>query len=59
MRYTAHPDGKTLARIGELIDDGAVRVIVSRQYPFDELPAALEHVERGHVHGKIVLHMTD
>jgi len=59
MRYTAHPDGRALARIGELIDDGGVRVIVSGQYPFDELPAALERVERGHVHGKIVLHTMD
>ena len=56
MRYTAHPDGKALARIGELIDDGAVRVVVSGQYAFDEVPAALACVERGHVHGKIVVH---
>jgi NADPH:quinone reductase-like Zn-dependent oxidoreductase len=56
MRYTAHPDGKTLARIGELIDDGAVRVVVSGQYPFGDVPAALARVERGHVHGKIVIH---
>lgn len=56
MRYTAHPDGKALARIGELIDDGAVRVVVSGQYAFDEVPAALACVERGHVRGKIVVH---
>ncbi len=56
MRYTAHPDGKALARIRELIDDGAVRVVVSGQYAFDEVPAALACVERGHVHGKIVVH---
>jgi len=59
MRYTAHPDGKALARIRELIDEGAVRVIVSGHYPFDELPATLERVERGHVHGKIVIHTMD
>ncbi|ACC74324.1 NADP-dependent oxidoreductase [Paraburkholderia phymatum] len=59
LRYTAHPDGKTLARIGELIDDGAMRVVVSGQYAFGELPAALARVERGHVHGKIVVHTLD
>ncbi|SEJ41770.1 NADP-dependent oxidoreductase [Paraburkholderia diazotrophica] len=58
LRYTAHPDGKTLARIGELIDDGAVRVVVSAKYPFDELSAALAHLQRGHVHGKIVIDAT-
>ncbi|WP_225032083.1 NADP-dependent oxidoreductase [Paraburkholderia sp. XV] len=58
LRYTAHPEAKVLTRIGELIDDGAVRVVVSGQYPFDETPAALARVERGHVHGKIVIHAT-
>jgi NADPH:quinone reductase-like Zn-dependent oxidoreductase len=58
LRYTAHPDGKTLARIGELIDDGAVRVVVSAKYPFDELSAALAHLQRGHIHGKIVIDAT-
>ncbi|ALL71794.1 NADPH:quinone reductase and related Zn-dependent oxidoreductase (plasmid) [Paraburkholderia caribensis MBA4] len=58
LRYTARPDGKTLARIGELLDDGAVRVVVCGQYAFDEVPAALACVERGHVHGKIVVHAT-
>lgn len=57
-RYTAHPDGKTLARIGELIDDGAVRVAVSGKYPFDDVSAALAHLHRGHVHGKIVVDAT-
>ncbi|MEM5436828.1 NADP-dependent oxidoreductase [Paraburkholderia diazotrophica] len=58
LRYTAHPDGKTLSRIGELIDDGAVRVVVSARYPFDELSAALAHLQRGHIHGKIVIDAT-
>ncbi|MEM5382785.1 NADP-dependent oxidoreductase [Paraburkholderia phymatum] len=58
LRYTAHPDGRTLARIGELIDDGAVRVVVSAKYPFDELSAALAHLQRGHMHGKIVIDAT-
>jgi NADPH:quinone reductase-like Zn-dependent oxidoreductase len=58
-RYTAHPDGKMLARIAEMIDDNALRVVVAAQYPFDELPAALERLQRGHVHGKIVVHASE
>jgi len=59
LRYTAHPDGKTLAHLAEMIDDNALRVVVAEQYPFDDLPAALERLQRGHVHGKIVVHVAD
>jgi NADPH:quinone reductase-like Zn-dependent oxidoreductase len=59
LRYTAHPDGAALAQIGEWIDDGRVRVIVARQFPFDAARDALTHVEQGHVRGKVVIQVAD
>jgi NADPH:quinone reductase-like Zn-dependent oxidoreductase len=58
-RYTAHPDGATLAQIGEWIDDGGVRVIVAQQFPFEAARDALACIERGHVHGKVVIQVAD
>jgi NADPH:quinone reductase-like Zn-dependent oxidoreductase len=54
-RYTARPDGKQLAEIGTLIDDGRVRVHVSEVFSFEATPDALARVERGHVNGKVVI----
>jgi NADPH:quinone reductase-like Zn-dependent oxidoreductase len=59
LRYTAHPDGATLAQIGEWIDDGGVRVIVARQFPFEAARDALACVEQGHVRGKVVIQVAD
>jgi NADPH:quinone reductase-like Zn-dependent oxidoreductase len=58
MRYTAHPDGKTLAQIGEMIDEGNVRVVVAEQFSFGAARDALARVERGHVHGKVVIRVS-
>jgi NADPH:quinone reductase-like Zn-dependent oxidoreductase len=54
-RYTARPDGKQLAQIAALIDDGRVQVHVASSFPFNALPQALALLEEGHVHGKIVV----
>ena len=56
-RYTCRPDGAQLAEIGSMIDEGAVRVIVTERFAFDDTPAALARVEKGHVHGKVVVAM--
>jgi NADPH:quinone reductase-like Zn-dependent oxidoreductase len=49
------PDGDQLARIGELINDGKVSVVVDRTYPLDDVRAALAYLETGRARGKIVL----
>ena len=40
-RYTARPDGKQLAEIGTLIDEGRVRVHVSEVFSFEATPDAI------------------
>ncbi|MFC9559552.1 NADP-dependent oxidoreductase [Agromyces sp. NPDC056965] len=53
--YTVAPDARTLSVITRLIDDGAVRVHVEREFPLEEGAAAHRLLEAGHVRGKIVL----
>ncbi|WP_182899649.1 NAD(P)-dependent alcohol dehydrogenase [Microbispora sp. H10830] len=44
-----------LMRLTDLIEDGEVTPVIDRSYPFDEIPAAIEYVERGHAAGKVVI----
>lgn len=49
------PDGAELAKIGSLIDEGRVMVVVSETVPLVGAQAAHEKIETGHTRGKIVL----
>ncbi|GAA2658580.1 MULTISPECIES: NADP-dependent oxidoreductase [Actinosynnema] len=53
--YLVEPDAPALARIGELIDAGEVRVEVERVFPLEEAAEAHVHGERGRIRGKVVL----
>jgi NADPH:quinone reductase-like Zn-dependent oxidoreductase len=57
LRFTCEPNAQQLTRIGELIDAGHVRVEVTGTYSFAHLPDALARLRRGHVRGKIVVHV--
>lgn len=48
-------DGAQLEQITALIDDGTLRPVIERTYPFAEVPQALEHVASGRTKGKIVV----
>lgn len=54
-RFKLTADGAILARIGELIDAGDVRVNIDRTFPLEEAAAANRALEEGHTRGKIVL----
>ncbi|SDD77343.1 NADP-dependent oxidoreductase [Glycomyces harbinensis] len=47
--------GAQLGEITALIDGGALRPILSKAVPFDQLPEALEALERGGIRGKVVI----
>jgi NADPH:quinone reductase-like Zn-dependent oxidoreductase len=53
--YMAKPNGQQLAEIGRLIDEGKVRVTVSKVYPLEEAVEAQRALEKEHARGKIVL----
>jgi NADPH:quinone reductase-like Zn-dependent oxidoreductase len=37
------------------VESGAVKPVIDRTYPFEELVAALRYVEDGHGRGKVVI----
>lgn len=53
-----HPEGSQLAQIGKLIEAGALRPIIDREFPFEETPAALERSASGRARGKVVIRHT-
>jgi NADPH:quinone reductase-like Zn-dependent oxidoreductase len=50
-------DGDQLANITRLIDDGSIRPIVDRVFPFAETKEAMTYVEAGRAKGKVVVSM--
>ena len=54
---SAHVTSDDLAFLSELVDGGKVRPCIDRRYSFEEIPAALGYLERGHAKGKVVVAM--
>jgi alcohol dehydrogenase len=52
-----HPSGRDLAQIAELVEQGQLKVIVDKVYPFAEISDALAYVESGRAKGKVVVTM--
>jgi len=53
-----HPSGSDLAQIAELIEQGKLKVIVDKAYPFAKSSEALAYVEGGRAKGKVVVTMS-
>ena len=52
-----HPSGSDLAELAELIEQGTLKVVVDKTYPFAKVPEALAYVESGRAKGKVVVTM--
>jgi NADPH:quinone reductase-like Zn-dependent oxidoreductase len=52
-----HPSGSDLAQLAELIEQGKLKVIVDKAYPFANIADALAYLEAGHAKGKVVVTM--
>ncbi|GAA2901573.1 NADPH:quinone oxidoreductase [Actinoplanes cyaneus] len=50
--------GKQLSEITALVENGTIRPVVDRVYPFASTPEALAHIAKGAARGKIVIAMT-
>jgi NADPH:quinone reductase-like Zn-dependent oxidoreductase len=48
-------DGEQLGKISKLIEDGAVRPVVDRTFPFEKLNDAFAYIETGRAKGKVVV----
>lgn len=51
------PDGQVLRALTELIEAGAVRPVIDRVVPFQDINAALDYARTGRARGKVVLEM--
>lgn len=49
------PSGAHLAEIARLVDEGAIRPVIDRVLPLEEIAEAHRHVETGHARGKVVV----
>jgi len=58
-RFTADPRGEELTEIAGLIAAGNVQVYVAKTFELEEAKQALDFLADGHVHGKVVLHVSD
>ena len=56
---SVEPNPDELAKIGRLIDEKKIKVIVSQTFPLSEAMKAQEQVATGHTRGKIVLKVAD
>jgi NADPH:quinone reductase-like Zn-dependent oxidoreductase len=52
-----HPSGSDLAELVDLIEQGKLKVIVDKTYPFANISEALAYVESGRAKGKVVVTM--
>jgi NADPH:quinone reductase-like Zn-dependent oxidoreductase len=48
-------DTAQLDRLGELVDEGKIKPVVDKIFPFDEAKEAYDYLETGHFRGKIVI----
>lgn len=53
-----HPSGSDLALLAALIEQGKLRAVVDRTYPFAKIAEALDYVESGRAKGKVVVTMS-
>src|SRR5258708_4305116 len=53
-----HPSGSDLAQLAELIEQGNLKVVVDKTYPFAKISEALAYVESGRAKGKVVVTMS-
>jgi NADPH:quinone reductase-like Zn-dependent oxidoreductase len=44
-----------LMTLTRLIENGEIRPVIDRCYPFEEIPAAIRYHEQGHTRGKVVI----
>lgn len=57
--YRARPNPAQLSEIGQLIDNGQVRVAVARTFALADAGEAQKYLEKEHVRGKVVLQVAD
>ncbi|MCC0056783.1 MAG: NADP-dependent oxidoreductase [Rhodobiaceae bacterium] len=52
-----HPSGSELGELGRWIDDGTLKPVIDRVFPFSDIGEAFAYLESGRAKGKIVVRM--
>jgi alcohol dehydrogenase len=53
--FFTEPSGEQLREIASLVDGGAIKPVIDREFAFEQLPDALTYLEKGRARGKVVL----
>ena len=53
--FFTEANGDQLHEIATLVDSGAIKPVIDREFAFEQLPAALSYLEGGRARGKVVL----
>ncbi len=53
------PDGRQLAKIGELIETSRIRPVIDKVFPFVQAKEGLAYLEEGRAKGKVVVQMVN
>jgi NADPH:quinone reductase-like Zn-dependent oxidoreductase len=53
--FFTEPSGDQLREIAGLVEAGAIKPVIDREFAFDQLPEALAYLEKGRARGKVVL----
>jgi alcohol dehydrogenase len=53
--FFTEANGDQLRDIAALVDKGAIKPVIDREFAFEQLPDALSYLEAGHARGKVVL----
>ncbi|MDL2717028.1 MAG: zinc-binding dehydrogenase [Acidobacteriota bacterium] len=51
----AHPNGKDLGVLRDLLQAGKVKPVIDRTFPLSQTAEALRYLEGGHARGKVVI----
>jgi NADPH:quinone reductase-like Zn-dependent oxidoreductase len=54
-----HASGEQLGRLGALVDQGAIKPVLDRVFPFESAAEAISYVESGRAVGKVVIRVAD
>jgi alcohol dehydrogenase len=51
-----HPSGDDLDLLAGLVDEGQLKPVIDRVFPFEQIADAFAYLEQGHAKGKVVVH---
>jgi NADPH:quinone reductase-like Zn-dependent oxidoreductase len=57
--FLAHRTPEDLATLAGMLESGAIRPVIERTYPFEQIRDAIAHVEAGHTRGKVVVRVSE